>query len=115
MDHLDASDYAAFATSAAAAGQALSPAVVQIAGVSYPATVPTPRRTTELIAGTELADGSLIARILLTDLPVPPAEHQRLDWKRPSESAWNATAWFIQTVTRAPLDVEWHLTCTPLN
>lgn len=115
MDALTSADFAAFAASAAAAGQAMSPALVRIDGVTYTATVPTPRHTTELIPGAEITDGTLIARILISDLPTAPAENQKLEWKRPTESSWNSIVWFIRTVTRSPLDVEWHLSCTPHN
>ena len=115
MDALTSADFAAFAATAAAAGQAMAPALVRIAGVTYPATVPTPRLSLELIPGAEFAEGALIARILLSDLPAAPAENQKLEWKRPTEAAWNPVPWFIRTVTRSPLDVEWHLACVPHN
>ena len=115
MDALTAADFAAFSTSAAAAGQAMAGAVVRIAGTDYPATVPTPRLTNAQGVGGEVRDGALIARILIEDLPVPPAENQALQWKRPAAASWEPVTWFIRSVTRSPLDVEWHLQCEPMN
>ena len=115
MDALTPSDFADFAARSAAAGQILAPAIVLIAGVQYPAVVPTPRLDNSLLAGGEVATGQLIARILLSDCPTAPAENQRLDWKRPSDPGWHPVPWFINTVSKSPLDVEWHLACVPLN
>jgi hypothetical protein len=115
MDSLDASDFAAFSVQSAAAGQAMAGALVRIAGNTYPATVPTPRLTDSLGNGVESRDGTLIARILISDLPTAPDPNQQLEWKRPTATAWEPVIWFIRTVTRSPIDVEWHLTCEPLN
>jgi len=104
-----------FSARAAAVGAALWPAVVLIDGVEYPATLPEPRASAGLITGGEEIEGSLAARVLLTDLPAKPALQQALRWKRPGDAAWNATVWWIDDVDRSPIDAEWRISCVPKN
>ena len=112
---MDIASLRAFTATAAAAGQSISPATVLLAGVEYSATVPTPRVTGVLGKGLTIDDGELVCRILLIDLPARPLENQPLKWKRPDETEWNAIPWWVETVSRAEMDVEWKLVCRPKN
>jgi hypothetical protein len=114
MDQLTAADFQAFATLGAAAGRAMGPAIVELAGVEYPATVPAPRRGADLIAGGTLDKGELKARILASDLATRPAENTLLRWKRLAGDAWSAD-WIVTEVSDSPIDTEWHLSCVPAN
>lgn len=114
MDALTGADFSAFATMAAAAGRAMGPAIVELAGVEYPATVPAPRRAAELIPGGTLDKGELKVRILEADLATRPAENSYLKWKRLAGDAWSAE-WIVTEVSDSPIDTEWHLSCVPAN
>ena len=105
----------AFTARTAAAGAALWPAVVRIAGVEYVATVPEPRILTGLISGTETGEGTLVARIAVAILADKPALNQELLWKRPADATWDTRAWWIDSAQRSPIDSEWVITCSLKN
>jgi hypothetical protein len=107
---------AAFSTRAAATGFALWPAVVLIAGVEYAATITQPSNAAaEYVEGSEMQEGTLVARVAMAILPAAPATYQSLKWKRPGATAWHTVTWFIQEVTGTPADAEWRIVCTPKN
>jgi hypothetical protein len=115
MDALTVDDYQEFSTRAAAVGRAMCPALVRLggAGSEIPATVAEPERMAALVAGGEVEEGELVARILKADLATRPAENQVLEWKRPGETTLRPVRWWVSNVKDHPHDVEWVLTCIP--
>lgn len=114
---MNAAAVSAFSAQAAAAGAALWPAVIVLGDGSteIPACVPEPRFTADISMGVEETIGSLAARVKLSDLPARPAANQQLRWKRPEETEYRPQVWWIDAVKASPLDVEWHLQCSPRN
>lgn len=114
MDALTDDDFRGFAELAAAAGRAMAPAVVEMDGTEYAATVPAPRRNSDLIDGGTLDKSELRVRILTADHPERPADNVRLRWKRAAGDAWSA--WFIaDDISDSPIDAEWHIRAIPAN
>jgi hypothetical protein len=113
MDALTDDDFQAFGQMAAAAGRAMCPAVVEIGGEEYAATVPAPRRGSALLGAGTADQGEVVVRISKEDLATAPDEHTTLRWKR-AGGAWSAY-YRIDEVAQSPLDTEWNLTCIPAN
>ena len=112
---MDPADILAFSARSATLGAELWPAIVLIAGVEYAATVPAPRILQTLVAGGQIIEGALSARISQELLATAPAENQPLSWKRPGETSYRADLWWVDEVRSGPLDTEWHLLCSPKN
>jgi hypothetical protein len=104
-----------FALRAAEVGAQLWPAIVEIAGAQYPATVPEPRLTEVLADGGGELVGELVARVAVAAMPNGAAVQQGLKWKRPGETEWRADRWWIVEVRRGPLETEWRVGCEGRN
>jgi len=112
---MNAAAITAFSTRAAATGAALWPATVLLGGVEYAAQVPEPKVMGNIISGGEESAGELVVRILVADLATRPSAQQELRWKRAGEAGYRAPRWWVDSVRKSPLDVEWVLVCTPKN
>ena len=112
---MDSSSIKAFSDLAASAGRGMNPAVILLGGEEIDATIPTPTEGLMLDLGGTGDTGSLICRILVADLATRPDENQELKWKRPGAADWEPVTWWVTTVKKAEMDVEWRLTCIPKN
>ncbi len=111
---MDLADIQAFSKRGAELGSTLWAATVLLAGEEYAATVPDPRVSADLEVGQTFA-GLLVVRISTTLIEEKPAADQALQWKRPTEADWRSPKWWVDTVTKSPLDSEWVLSCSPKN
>jgi hypothetical protein len=105
----------AFSSRTADVNASMFAAIIRISGLDYPAAVPEPRVIPSLITGGEIMEGSLVARVKITDMATAPAENIGLLWKRPTDTTWKPETWWIQDVSRSPIDSEWVIRCGPKN
>jgi hypothetical protein len=108
-------DLLAFSSRTADVNASMFAAIIRISGVEYPAAVPEPRVIPSLITGGEIMEGSLVARVKINDMATAPAENIGLLWKRPTDTTWKPETWWIQDVSRSPIDSEWVIRCGPKN
>lgn len=103
---MEAADLLEFDELAAETGLALWPATITLGGVVVAAAVVPPRQ------GSLLSDFSqdpqpaeLVARVLKSMVPNPPAENAAL--------VWNSAKWKIRSVSGGDGDANWTLRCEP--
>jgi hypothetical protein len=106
----------AFAAQSAEAGEALWEAAIRLdGGAAMVASITDPRGMPSMIPGGEIDQGELMVRVRKTILPERPELQRKLEWKRPADTAWRATAWRIAEVTGNECDAVWLLKCEPWN
>lgn len=104
---MNADDVKAFGNRAAKVGEEIWPGEVEIDGTTYPAEVPAPRSTFDVVEGREVQVGRLVVKIRKDELPEKPAENQPLTYE--------GQVWWIDSVRVANLEDRWLLECTPKN
>lgn len=106
----------AFSAQSAAAGEALWAATIRInGGPELAAAITDPKGTPSLVSGGDIDAGELIVRVRKDILPTKPALQLKLQWKRPTETAWRPQKWRITEATSNDCDATWLIKCAPWN